>query len=82
MQKNKNLNLYYDKEADVLYFSKGNPSAEDTSDEVDDEIVIRKNAKTKEITGFTILNFSQKNKKSTKGFNLPIEVNLRPTFYP
>ena len=43
---------------------------------------IKQNAKTKEITGFTILNFSQKNKKSTKGFNLPIEVNLRPTFYP
>lgn len=79
---NKNLNLYYDKEADVLYFSKGVPSIEDISDEVGDEVVIRKNPKTKEVTGFTILNFSQKGKKSTKGFKLPIEVNLRPSFYP
>lgn len=78
----KNLNIFYDTEADVLYFSKGVPSKDDISDEVSDEIVIRKNPKTKEVTGFTILNFSQKNKKSSKSFRLPIEVNLRPTFYP
>ena len=82
MQKSKNLNLYYDNEADVLYFSKGSPASGDISDEVDDEIVIRKNPKTKEITGFTILNFSRKSKKSSKSLKLPIEVNLRPAIYP
>lgn len=75
-------NIFYDTEADVLYFSKGTPSAEDTSDEVDNEIVIRKNPKTKEVTGFTILNFSQKSKKSSKSFGLPIEIDLRSTIYP
>jgi len=78
----KNLNIFYDSEADVLYFSKGAPSREDISDEVGDEVVIRKNPKTKEVTGFTILNFSQKSKKPSKSFKLPIEVDLRPTFYP
>ncbi len=81
MQKNNDLNLFYDKEADILYFSKGTPSEEDISDEVGDEVVIRKNPKTKTITGFTILNFSQKSKKSPKSFRLPIEVDLRSTAY-
>lgn len=79
---NKNLNIFYDSEADVLYFSKGTPSGKDISDEVADEVVIRKNPKTKEVTGFTILNFSKKSKKSSKSFKLPIEVNLKPTVYP
>lgn len=82
MQKSKDLNLYYDKEADVLYFSKGTPSAGDTSDEVADEVIIRKNPKTKEVTGFTILNFSQKGKQSSKSLKLPIEIDLRSTVYP
>ena len=81
MQKNNDLNLYYDKEADILYFSKGTPSEEDISDEADDEVVIRKNPKTKAITGFTILNFSQKSKNFPKSFRLPIEVDLRSTLY-
>ena len=62
MNRNKYLNLYYDQEADVLYFSKGQPQASDVSDETADEVVIRKNTKTKEITGFTILNFSKRSK--------------------
>lgn len=80
--RSKKLNIFYDNEADVLYFSKGTPSKEDISDELADEVVIRKNPKTKEITGFTILNFSKKSKKSSKSFKLPIEVNLRSTVYP
>lgn len=78
----KKLNIFYDSEADVLYFSKGTPSREDISDEAADEVIIRKNPKTKDVTGFTILNFSQKSKKSSKSFKLPIEVDLRSTIYP
>lgn len=82
MQKNNNLNLYYDSEADVLYFSKGTPSGEDISDEAGDEVVIRKNPQSGEITGFTILNFSKKTKDTSKSFRLPVEVDLRQTAYP
>ncbi len=77
MSKNKYLNLYYDQEADVLYFSKGTPSSLDTSDETEDEIVIRKNPKTKEVTGFTILNFSKKSKNPTQGIKLPVEIDFK-----
>lgn len=71
------LNLYYDKEADVLYFSKGQPSADDISDETEDEMVIRKNPYTQEVTGFTILNFSKRSKKAPNSFKLPVEVNFK-----
>lgn len=77
MSKSNYLNLYYDKKADVLYFSKGEPSKSDLSDELEDEVIIRKNSKTNEVTGFTILNFSKKSKKVRQSIKLPIEVNLR-----
>lgn len=80
--KSNNLNLFYDSEADVLYFSKGVPSKEDISDEAGDEVVIRKNPKTKEVTGFTILNFSKRSKRASNSFKLPIEVDLRQVAYP
>ncbi len=81
MNKMNDLNIFYDQEADVFYFSKGKPSTADISDEVSDEVIIRKNSKTKEVTGFTILNFSKKSKKQTKSFKLPIEVDLRQTAF-
>lgn len=77
MRKNNYLNLYYDKEADVLYFSKGMPSASDISDETADDMVIRKNPRTKEVTGFTILNFSKRSKKANKALKLPVEVDFK-----
>lgn len=81
MQKSKYLNLYYDKEADVLYFSKGTPSAKDISDEVADEVVMRRNPDSREITGFTILNFSKKSKKASQSLQLPFEVNLQQSAF-
>ncbi|MBI4035542.1 DUF2283 domain-containing protein [Candidatus Daviesbacteria bacterium] len=81
MRKNNYLNLYYDKEADVLYFSKGAPSASDISDETEDEMVIRKNPQTQEVTGFTILNFSKRSKKTTKSIKLPVEVDFKQTTF-
>ena len=77
MQKSNYLNLFYDEEADVLYFSKGKPKASDMSDEIADEIVIRKNPKTQEVTGFTILNFSKRSKRIDQNIKLPINVDLR-----
>lgn len=77
MKKNDYLNLYYDKEADVLYFSKGVPSSSDISDETDSEMVIRSNPKTHEVTGFTILNFSKKSRQTDKSIRLPLEADFR-----
>ncbi len=77
MKKNNYLNLFYDSEADVLYFSKGKPSADDISDEVANEVVIRRNPHTSEITGLTILNFSRKSKDVPESIKLPVEVYFK-----
>lgn len=81
MKKSNYLNLFYDKEADVLYFSKGTPSSSDVSNEASDEVIIRRNFKTKEVTGFTILNFSKKSKATDKNIRLPIEVDFKQTSF-
>jgi uncharacterized protein YuzE len=46
----------YDKEADVLYMSEGKPR-EAVCQMLDDGIIIRKDPKTKEAIGFTIVDF-------------------------
>jgi len=53
------LNILFDKEADVLYIFKGTPSPEDDSEELDAGIVIRRNSKSGEIRGITIIALSQ-----------------------
>ncbi len=52
------LNFYYDREADVLYFSKGDAYPEQESQEISDDMVVRLNPQTREVEGITILNFS------------------------
>ena len=54
------LNFYYDREADVLYLSKGNPYPEQDLQEIGDDVVVRLNPKTREVEGITILNFSRR----------------------
>jgi uncharacterized protein YuzE len=54
------LNFFYDREADVLYLSQGNPYPEQDSQEIGDDIVARLNPKTREVEGITILNFSRR----------------------
>ncbi len=68
------LNLFYDKEADVLYVSKGKPSARDLSEETEDEIVVRKNPNSGEITGFTVINFSKRSTKSDLSLDIPFKM--------
>ena len=70
------LNFLYDKGADVLYVSKGEPSKLDLSDEEKDEIVVRRNPETKQITGLTIINFSKKATDKTFPVELPAELSL------
>jgi uncharacterized protein YuzE len=51
------VNSSYDEEADVLYISFGKPKASEVHDTGED-LLIRFDPATGEITGFTILNFS------------------------
>jgi len=50
------INVAYDKSADVLYMSEGKPK-QAVCQMLDDGIIVRKNPKTKEIIGFTIVDF-------------------------
>ncbi|MDP3758833.1 MAG: DUF2283 domain-containing protein [Candidatus Daviesbacteria bacterium] len=79
MKKTKNFKLEYDKEGDILYLSKGALTKEDTSEELEDDVVIWRNKKTSEVSGFTVLNFSKRTSKKSSNINLPFEVELHPT---
>ena len=59
----KGLNMAYDNQADVLYISLGNPRKAITT-EMGEGNLIRKNPKTKEIIGITIIDFKSKAKEA------------------
>jgi len=65
------LNVFYDKEADVLYMSQGKPSARDETSETKEEVVVRKDPKTGEVKGFTILNFLKRADRKSSTITLP-----------
>lgn len=76
MKTKKNLfNVIYDKGADVLYISHGKPSSRDETSETEDEIVVRKNPKTGEVKGFTILHFLKRGLQKTS-IHLSFQVSL------
>lgn len=54
------IKYFYDKEADVFYFSEGAPRASDETIEAKDDVLLRINPRTKSIRGFTILNASRR----------------------
>lgn len=70
-QKKNILNVFYDKQADVLYMSQGKPSARDETSETKEEVVVRKDPKTGEVKGFTILNFLKRADRKSSTITLP-----------
>lgn len=76
--KKNNFQLEYDKDGDILYLSKGKLTKDDTSEELGDDVVIWRNKKTQDISGFTVLNFSKRTSKKSSRVNLPFEVELHP----
>jgi uncharacterized protein YuzE len=52
------VNSYYDEKADVLYVSFGEPRPSEVIDTGED-LLIRFDPQTGEITGFTVMNFSE-----------------------
>lgn len=76
-QKRNILNVYYDKEADVLYLSHGKPSSRDETSETKDEVVIRKDPKTHKVKGFTILHFLKRSLGKQSYINLPFQLAFK-----
>ncbi len=65
------LKFFFDKKGDVLDIAIGKPEKA-ISRELNNDIVVRIDPKTKEIVGFTILNFEKRFEHRDKGETLPI----------
>lgn len=78
MKRQNNFKLEYDTDGDILYLTRGNLTKQDTSEELGDDVIMWKNIETKEISGFTVLNFSKRTSKKTSKLDLPFEVELHP----
>ena len=74
-KKHNQIRYYFDKEADILYFAQREPSQDDISREVSEEIVIRIDRQTKEVVGFTILNFLKR--QFNKATKLPLMAEFK-----
>ena len=57
--KKENLNWEYDKEADVLYISVGEPRPAEGID-IGEGVIVRIDPKTKEVVSLTIINFARR----------------------
>ena len=68
------LKYFYDKEADVFYFSQGKPSMKDETVEAGNDVLIRFNPRTKAVRGFTLLNASRRTKRTNAPVPLPLSL--------
>ncbi len=68
------LTFVYDREADVLYVSKGHPEYTDYQEL--DNLILRLDPKTKEIVGFTIIDFEGRFVQT----QAPVTIPLNATF--
>lgn len=75
MNKSNMFSMFYDREADVLYVTKGHPEYTDYV-EYGDNIILRFHPETKELVGFTITDFSISFAKQDADFHLPFRVNF------
>jgi uncharacterized protein YuzE len=67
----KQIAVSYDKDADVLYMSEGEKPRASICNMLDNGVIVRKDSKTKEITGFTIVDFASHFNKAKPQF-IPI----------
>ena len=70
------LTFKYDREADILYVSTVPPYAEQDSEELEDEIIVRLNPKTGKVENFEVLFFTSRLLRSEL-FSLPVIADMR-----
>ncbi len=68
------IKYFYDKEADVFYFSDGVPRASDETVETRDNVLLRVNSRTKRIRGFTLINASHRTQSAKIPAPLPFSL--------
>jgi uncharacterized protein YuzE len=69
------MNFFYDHEGDILDISIGEPK-EAISEEIGDDILIRRDIHTNEVVGFTILNFEKRFQSTPKKQSVPVKVKF------
>jgi uncharacterized protein YuzE len=70
------LTFQYDREADILYINTITPYAEQESEELADEIIVRLNPKTGKVENLEVLFFTSRLLRR-ESFSLPIIADLR-----
>lgn len=68
------MEYFYDKEADVFYFSQGKPSTKDETIEASNDVLVRVNPRTKKVRGFTLLNASRRTVHAKTPTSLPFSL--------
>lgn len=66
------MHIAYDREADVLYLSVGEPRAA-VSQEIGDDVLLRVDPETGAVVGLTVLNLSTRDSLE----KLPVQIDLR-----
>lgn len=76
MNRNKDqFNIVYDREVDVLYVTRGQPEYTDYVEYADD-LILRFHPETKQLVGFTLVDFSQHFAKNESDIALPFGVDF------
>lgn len=70
------LRYFFDREADILYVSQGEPRPDAESEEVGEGIIARLDRQTREVVGFTILNFLKRTEQGLPAVVLPFRAEL------
>ena len=73
-QKVDQLTVSYDKEADVLYITEGKPR-ESIGEIMNDGVIVRRDSKTREVVGFTIVDFTR-HFTSAKPQRIPLKAHF------
>lgn len=69
------LTFQYDRESDILYINTVPPYAEQESEELEDEIIVRLNPKTGKAENFEVLFFTSRLLRKEM-FSLPVSADL------
>ena len=75
------LKIVYDREADVLYVTKGAPEHTDYVEYTED-VILRFHPETKQLVGFTLIDFSEHFAQKDSDITLPFGVDFHADAVP
>lgn len=73
--KESRIRIFYDRDVDVLYVTQGNPEHTDYV-EYGEDIILRFHPETKELVGFTLIDFSRHFANKESDISLPFNIDF------